>query len=107
MLCGLADGVEALVRQGATVRRVLLVGGAAAAPAVRAIAPTLLGVPVHVPPPGEYVADGAALQAAWVLDGGARPPQWERSRAQVYEAEPQPEVRAAYAAARVATHPGT
>jgi xylulokinase len=107
MLCGLADGVDALVRQGATVRRVLLVGGAAASPAVRAVAPTLLGAPVHVPAAGEYVADGAALQAAWALTGGPQPPRWERPAAQVYEAEPQPEVRAEYAAARVATHPGT
>jgi xylulokinase len=34
---------------------------------VRRIAPTVFGVPVLVPPPGEYVADGAARQAAWVL----------------------------------------
>jgi xylulokinase len=31
---------------------------------------------VVVPPAGEYVADGAARQAAWVLAGGDMPPAW-------------------------------
>jgi xylulokinase len=44
---------------------------------VRRIAPTVFGVPVVVPEPGEYVADGAARQAAWVLAGGSEPPVWE------------------------------
>ncbi|HEY0636272.1 MAG TPA: FGGY family carbohydrate kinase, partial [Pseudonocardiaceae bacterium] len=35
MLCGLADGVDALRAHGVPVRRVLLIGGAAASPAVR------------------------------------------------------------------------
>ena len=52
MLCGLADGVDALVAQGARVDRVLLVGGGAASRAVRAIAPQVLGRPVDVPQPG-------------------------------------------------------
>ena len=29
-----------------------------------------------VPQPGEYVADGAARQAAWVLSGAEAPPEW-------------------------------
>ena len=60
MLCGLADGLDALVATGVTPRRVLMVGGGAASEAVRRIAPAVLGVPVVVPAPGEYVADGAA-----------------------------------------------
>ena len=67
MLCGLADAVDALVAQGAAVRRVLLVGGGAASEAVRQIAPAVFGHPVSVPRPDEYVARGAARQAAWVL----------------------------------------
>jgi xylulokinase len=55
---------------------VLLIGGAANSRAVQAIAPALFGVPVSVPSPGEYVALGAARQAAWALSGGAEPPQW-------------------------------
>jgi xylulokinase len=76
MLCGLADGLTALAGQGVSVAGVQLVGGAARSEAVRRIAPTVFGVPVRVPVPGEYVADGAARQAAWVLAGTAAPPAW-------------------------------
>jgi len=74
MLCGLADAVDALEGTGATINRIRLIGGAAASPAVRAIAAEVFGRTVVVPPPGEYVADGAARQAAGALDG--RLPHW-------------------------------
>ncbi|MGZ3146025.1 xylulokinase [Lentzea chajnantorensis] len=96
MLCGLAVGLDALAAQGADVTGVQLVGGAAASPAVRRIAPTVFGVPVTVPSPDEYVADGAARQAAWVLAGGAQPPAWSRGAAEVFEAAAVAEVRARY-----------
>ena len=51
--------------------------------AVRRLAPAVLGVPVLVPPPGEYVADGAARQAAWVLAGGDAPPEWPASETEI------------------------
>ncbi len=76
MLCGLADGIDALARVGVPVRRAVLVGGAARSAAVRAVAASVLGVPVVVPEPAEYVALGAARQAAWALIGGAEPPAW-------------------------------
>ena len=69
LLCGLADGLDAVLAQGVTAERVLLIGGAAQNPAVQAIAREVFGVPVVVPAPGEYVADGAAVQAAWALSG--------------------------------------
>lgn len=69
MLCGLADGLEAVERLGVAVDRVLLIGGAAQNPAVRAIAAQVFDAPVAIPAPGEYVADGAARQAAWALTG--------------------------------------
>jgi xylulokinase len=100
LLCGLADGLDALVAQGAEVRRVLLVGGGARSEALRQLAPAVLGCPVVVPEPGEYVADGAARQAAWVLSGADRPPGWATAATQRYEADPQPAVRARYAEAR-------
>jgi xylulokinase len=78
--CGLADGLAALRAQGALVERVLLVGGAAASPAVRQIGADVLGVPIDVPPAQEYVALGAARQAAWVLAPEAGPPVWAGSR---------------------------
>jgi xylulokinase len=100
MLCALADGLDALVAQGASVSRVILVGGGARSAAVRAIAPEVFGCPVLVPPPGEYVADGAARQAAWVLAGGAEPPQWSAGAPQRYEAPAVASIRARYAEAR-------
>ncbi|RLK13403.1 xylulokinase [Micromonospora sp. M71_S20] len=100
LLCALADGLDALVAQGATVRRVILVGGGARSAAVRRIAPQVLGVPVVVPPPGEYVADGAARQAAWVALGGAAPPTWSVHGTEEYAAAPVPAIRERYAAAR-------
>ncbi len=52
LLCGLADGLDALVAEGARVSRVLLVGGGARSEAVCRIAPAVLGYPVVVPPVG-------------------------------------------------------
>jgi xylulokinase len=77
MLCGLADAVDALRAQGLPVQRVLLLGGAARSRAVQALAPALLGAPVVLPEPGEYVALGAARQAAWAASGEDIPPTWE------------------------------
>jgi xylulokinase len=76
MLCGLADGVDALRAEGVSPRRVLLIGGGAQSRAVREIAPDVFGLPVEVPTPMEYVARGAARQAAWVLSGDPEPPEW-------------------------------
>ncbi len=66
MLSGLGAGLDALRELGVPLERALLIGGAAQSEAVREIAPAIFGVPVEVPPPGEYVALGAARQAARV-----------------------------------------
>jgi len=100
MLCALADGLDALVRHGAQANRIVLVGGGARSEAVRRIAPALFGLPVLVPPPGEYVADGAARQAAWVTLGGEAPPTWSAETPEVYEDTSVPLIREQYAAAR-------
>jgi xylulokinase len=110
LLCGLADALDALVRAGVPAERVLLVGGAARAEALARIAPAVLGRPVLRPTPGDHVADGAARQAAWVLSGADAPPAWPATEAdvtgaEVFEADPAPEVRARYAAARPRTLP--
>jgi xylulokinase len=100
LLCGLGDGLDALVAQGAKVQRLLLIGGGARSEALRRIAPAVLGHPVVVPPPAEYVADGAARQAAWILAGGQHPPEWDQTGTRTYQAAPTPAVREQYAACR-------
>ena len=75
MLAGLADAVDSLVALGVGVQRILLIGGAAKNPAVPVIASALFGREVLVPPAGEYVANGAAKQAAWALLGEM--PTWD------------------------------
>lgn len=100
MLCALADGLDALLAQGATANRVILVGGGARSEAVRRIAPAVFGCPVLVPEPGEYVADGAARQAAWVVQRGPQPPTWSASQPQEYAGAAVPQIREQYARAR-------
>ena len=78
MLCGLADALDAMADNGIRAERVVLIGGASKSAAVRAAAPDIFGVPAVVPAEAEYVALGAARQAAWVLSGAAEPPAWKR-----------------------------
>jgi xylulokinase len=82
------------------IDRLLLIGGSARSAAVRSIVPQVFGRPVHVPEPGEYVADGAARQAGWALSHAAAPPEWASADADVSEAAPEPHIREQYAAVR-------
>lgn len=101
MLCGLADGLDALKDLGVPVTRILLIGGGSRSEAVRRIAPTVLGHPVVVPEQSEYVADGAARQAAWTLRGGTEPPEWGQARSEEsYEGAPVPRLRDRYRSLR-------
>jgi xylulokinase len=74
MLCGLAAGLAALQDAGVKTNRVILVGGAAANTAVQQIAAEVFGTEIVVPAPGEYVANGAARQAASIALGST--PAW-------------------------------
>ncbi len=103
MLSGLADAVAALEDLGVDIKRVLIIGGSAKNPAVGQIASALFGRPVLIPPAGEYVADGAAKQAAWALLGGATPPVWDLGKATHIEAAATPEVLEKYRTLRDAT----
>jgi xylulokinase len=100
LLCSLADAVDAL---GVSPTRVLMIGGAARNPAIQQLAPAILGADVSLPEPAEYVALGAARQAAWALAGTAEPPAWPAADAKVFRAEPTPAVRQQYAKLRDAT----
>ncbi|HEU4347270.1 MAG TPA: FGGY-family carbohydrate kinase, partial [Actinoplanes sp.] len=105
MLCGLADGVEALRAQGVRIERALLIGGGARSAAVRALAPAVLGVPVQLPEPAEYVALGAARQAAWTLAGTPEPPPWSVPAEPLPPAAPATRLRESYAATLAAAGP--
>jgi xylulokinase len=95
LLCGLADGLDALRACGVVPSRLLLIGGAAAEPAVADVAAQVFDVPVTVPEKGEYVANGAARQAGWVyLD---HPVSWTLAIASRPAMDPHPEIRRQYA----------
>jgi xylulokinase len=94
MLAGLADAVDSLVALGVGVNRILLIGGAAKNPAVPVIASALFGREVLVPPAGEYVADGAAKQAAWALLG--QMPTWDLGEVTHHNSVATPEVMVKY-----------
>jgi len=96
VIAGLAYATEALRREGVEISRLLLVGGAARNKAVQEIASEIFGLPVHIPTPGEYVSEGAAIQAAWAL-GGVRP-RWSDNEMITIQAEPQPNVIKRYLA---------
>jgi xylulokinase len=100
LLCALADGLAQLTTHGVVARRVLLVGGGARSRALREIAPAVFGMPVLAPNPAEYVALGAARQAAWALRGSPRPPAWKPPATGEYTADPVPAVVERYAQVR-------
>jgi xylulokinase len=104
MLCGLADGMGALRAAGVEARRVLLIGGASRSAAVQSVAAGLFGVPVEIPDPAEYVALGAARQAAWVVAGAGTPPEWHRPSRTVEPTGDGASVLAAYSEARRAMY---
>src|SRR5215472_2385344 len=92
VLASLASVGNLLTRHGVHRRRVLLIGGAARSEAIRRLAPGIVGSPVLVPAPGEYVALGAARQAAWALGGAAEPPAWPSPPAREHASEPEPDI---------------
>ncbi len=83
MLCGLADAVAPLEAAGVVPQRIVLTGGAARSTAVQRIAAGLFALPVVVPEPAEYVALGAARQAAWTTREQDSPPTWDRTSTSV------------------------
>ncbi len=100
MLCGLSGGLDALQELGYPARRLLLIGGAVQNPAVQRIAAQVFDLPVQIPTPGEYVARGAAVQAAWALTGTR--PGWDVA----LDATPEPDFQALISAnyKRAASH---
>jgi len=103
LLASMAYCVDKIAAQGVDVRRIILIGGGARSEAVRRISPAVLGAPVHVPTHAEYVAMGAARQAAWTLSQQDSPPSWSSGAPATYTANPTPPVLEQYRAAQPLT----
>lgn len=102
LLAHMAWVLDAVRSFGVVIERVNLVGGAAQSEAIRSLAPGILGVDVTLPPAAEYVALGAARQAAWVVSGADHPPSWEVAGADLLSGDDQPWIRERFAAALTA-----
>ena len=94
MLAGLGAGLDAVRAVGVQERRLLLIGGASQSRAVQTVAAQVFDAPVVVPAPGEYVAAGAALQAAWALTGER--PSWPVELVAEPPTDHHPEIRERY-----------
>lgn len=81
----MAYATQALLNLGHSFERIIVIGGAARNPAVQQIAADLFAHEIVVPAESEYVADGAAKQAAWALSGDLQPPHWESGGSQVIQ----------------------
>jgi xylulokinase len=103
LLSSMAYCIDRITAHGVDVNRIILVGGGARSEAVRRIAPALWDAPVYVPTPAEYVALGAARQAAWTLSRDDSPPAWSFGVTTPYTAEPTPHVLEQYRAAQPLT----
>jgi len=105
LLCSLADAISAL---RLPARRVIMIGGGSRSAVVQLLSPSFFEAEVVVPEPAEYVAIGAARQAAWALAGSAEPPRWETPPARQFgvddgDSRQAAEVRERYATLRERT----
>lgn len=75
VVANLADGLDAIVQQTEDVKRILVVGGGAQNRATISVISENFSLPITLPEAGEYVALGAATQAAWALNGSR--PSWK------------------------------
>lgn len=103
LLCSMAYCIDKIRAHGVQVQRIMLTGGGARSEAVRQIAPAILGTAVQVPVPAEYVALGAARQAAWTLSEGDAAPTWRLGGTASYRADPTPSVLDQYRTAQPLT----
>ncbi len=103
LLCSLAYCLDKISAHGVDAERIILVGGGARSEAIRVIAPAIFGKPVLVPTPAEYVALGAARQAAWTVSQEESPPSWSFGISTMFTGSPTPEVVEAYRSAQPLT----
>lgn len=96
VLCSSLEGIKALRALNVEVNAISLIGGGSRLEALKRIAPSVLGVDINIPEPGEYVASGAARQAAWTLYGGDEIPQWVPRLSSTFVAEHYPFIAERY-----------
>ncbi len=80
--------LDALAACGVPARRLLVIGGAAKNRAVQRVLAELVDIPLAVPTADEYVAKGAAMQAAAALTGAF--PRWRVEVSALDPAPPRP-----------------
>jgi len=80
--------IEATQALGVPIERLMVIGGAARSKAVQTILAELISLPIVLPKPAEYVAQGAAMQAVAALTGDF--PTWPEDRTAVEPREQQP-----------------
>ena len=97
VIAGMIYAARAVERLGVSYSRILIIGGAAKNSAVQQISADLFGKTIHIPAIGEYVADGAAKQAAWALSGKGYPPNWSLGEIkEIYSKGSDPEIVETY-----------
>ena len=84
-LAGQVAMLDNLADCGLPAERLVLIGGGARSSAVQQILPTMVGTPVVVPVPDEYVAKGAAMQAASTVTGDF--PVWGMEMVRIPESD--------------------
>lgn len=107
MLCNLADALDHLRVNGTACSRVVLIGGGATSELVAETASEIFDAAIVVPDPQEYVALGAARQAAWALAATSEPPAWSPPTGleiPVPPGSPGPEIRDRYTRIRKRIH---
>lgn len=97
--------LDALAACEVRVDKLLLIGGAAASPAVQKILTQMVNVPVVVPDSDEYVTKGAAMQAASTLTGSF--PSWPLSMTELPETSLEPRIGEQHEAAKASMGYGT
>lgn len=106
LACSVREGLEKIVAQrGAAPKKIILIGGGAKSPAFREVLAQVLGIDIYVPEPAEFVALGAARQAAWALSGQQTPPSWGRSEMQKVSATWRPSIYRNYISYRDSLYP--
>lgn len=76
---GLYYAARAIEKSGIPLKKVILIGGGAKNSAIQQIFADFFQRTIVVPRASEYVADGAARQAAWILSGNSQPPSWAQT----------------------------